>query len=204
MGFPKGRPRDTVSSTRDLSEMGKGWESSTEKGRKPSDSVSSGTAMQREASARIFMGTLDCKPCLRVVLICDKLVGLSNSHLELLVKGPVGGGLKLTGTSCQQSGCSNQRAILHKVANTKLLKVLHRAHKERCKELIEIASRNWGKALASSSTLGEGQVCHYMHGPDGGLEPCQDEGLKEMPTSWNQPRLSRLMWDGLRGRLSRS
>lgn len=80
--------------------MGKGCGSRAEKGREPSNSVISGTTVQRVASARPFSGTLDCRLCLRVVLIRDKLASLSNSHLELLVKGSCGtvrGGLKLTG-----------------------------------------------------------------------------------------------------------
>lgn len=71
-------------------DMGKGWGRRTEKGRKPSNSVISGKTVQRVASARPFRGTLDGEPCLRIVLICDKLAGLSNSDLELLVKGPSG------------------------------------------------------------------------------------------------------------------
>lgn len=66
--------------------MRKGWERRTETGRKPSNSVISGRTVQSLAFARPFCGTLDGELCLRVVLICDKLVGLSNSDLELLVK----------------------------------------------------------------------------------------------------------------------
>lgn len=61
-----------------------------EKGRKPSHGVISGSTVQTVVAARPFPGTLDYNPCLRVVLIYDKFAGLSNSHLELLVKSPCG------------------------------------------------------------------------------------------------------------------